>query len=421
MLKLYIGLLFFTLGTILSNIGFEAADRQDVLSLLIVAKNARSKGMVYDALDALLKAQKLVEDSLGETDALTATVFNNLSTVYEDLGRYSAAEKVLLKALSVDQRIDPNSSKIPIRLNNLGLLYREMDRLQEAQEVLEGALFLDRKAGPKSEHVATVQNNLATLYWDLGLYDKAAEALEEAIQIEKQYRSLDDPIFGLRYMNLSSIYRNLKKFEQARELVKMAIDNWKNKYGSEDYRLASAYITLALLLEEEGNLAESERTWQLAYSLRKPVYPSDHPSLADIVAGRARVAAYQLHWKEANEGLRDAAKIYLRRQEIYDCAFQIDCIARGQSRTEKVALQDFLRTFYELHSHSLDADPVEAFSLAQQISLSSAAEAISSLSLRNLGDAKFATEMRRRQDLVTKTVIKSSRVYSDSFLNRNLN
>src|SRR5262249_52123045 len=162
------------------------------------------------------------------------------------------------------------------------------------------------------------------------------------------YTKPDDPIFGLRYINLSSIYRELKDFGRAHDFLQRGIDNWKNRYRPENQRLTSAYIPLALLFEEEGNLAGADETWQLAHSLRKRAYPSDHPALADTLAGLSRVAAYQGHWNQAYEGFRNAAKIYLRRQEIYDCAVQVDCITRGQSRTEKIALQDFLRAFYQL-------------------------------------------------------------------------
>ena len=79
-----------------------------------------------------------------------ATIRNNLASVYEALGRYEEAEKLIRQALETDREmLDPSHPNIANDLLNLGYVQHQQGKVVEAEESFAESLNI-------SEQVKTI-------------------------------------------------------------------------------------------------------------------------------------------------------------------------------------------------------------------------------------------------------------------------
>ncbi|MEO1413489.1 MAG: tetratricopeptide repeat protein, partial [Bacteroidota bacterium] len=111
-----------------------------------------------------------------------ATSYNNLASIYKDLGDYKSALVAQQKAISIIEQV------------------YESDH----------------------PHIATSYNNLAGIYRDLGDYESALVAQQKDISIIEQVYESDHPRIATSYNNLATIYFYLKNFSGAIEMTQQA-------------------------------------------------------------------------------------------------------------------------------------------------------------------------------------------------------
>jgi tetratricopeptide (TPR) repeat protein len=94
-----------------------------------------------------------------------AGTLNSLALLYVARGRYSEAEPLYRRALTIDETaLGPEHPNMVSRFNNLADLYRVQGRYAEAEPLYKRALAVAEKAlGPNHHHVGSVLNNLGLL------------------------------------------------------------------------------------------------------------------------------------------------------------------------------------------------------------------------------------------------------------------
>ena len=78
---------------------------------------------------------------------------------------------------------------------------------------------------------AISRSNLATVYQDLGDYEQARDLLKRALQSDINNFGEDHPSTAIRRSNLATVYQDLGDYEQARELFQMAFNSFKLLLG----------------------------------------------------------------------------------------------------------------------------------------------------------------------------------------------
>ncbi len=106
---------------------------------------------------------EITEKALGPEHPDVGNRLNNLATVYSDLGRYSEAEPLYIRALEITEKaLGPEHPDVGNRLNNLAGVYSDLGRYSEAEPLYNRALEITEKAlGPEHPDVGTCLENLA--------------------------------------------------------------------------------------------------------------------------------------------------------------------------------------------------------------------------------------------------------------------
>jgi tetratricopeptide (TPR) repeat protein len=102
-----------------------------------------------------------------------ATDLNNLAELYRTEGRYSEAEPLYKRALTIGEKtLGPDDPDVATWLNNLALLYDHQGKYSEAEPLYRRALAIDEKAlGPDHASFAKDLNNLVPCFLNTVTYN----------------------------------------------------------------------------------------------------------------------------------------------------------------------------------------------------------------------------------------------------------
>ena len=140
----------------------------------------------YDkALEIWLREVLLSEQLYGEDHPNTATTYNNIGLVHNELGDYNKALDYHSKALSIREKVlGKDHPETATSYNNIGLVYNELGDYDKALEYYSKALFIYEKVlGEDHTLTATSYNNIGLVYDNLGDYSKALEYYSNALSI----------------------------------------------------------------------------------------------------------------------------------------------------------------------------------------------------------------------------------------------
>ena len=94
----------------------------------------------------------------------TATDLSNLGELYQEEGRYPAAEKAMQQALAIHEKVlGENNNSVATDANNLALIYLRESKYAESETLYKKAVATEEKLGDAAGE-ATALGGLGTLY-----------------------------------------------------------------------------------------------------------------------------------------------------------------------------------------------------------------------------------------------------------------
>ena len=189
-------------------------------TLLNAATAHRAAGDNIRALEFFTGALGILRHHLPEDDYQLAGVYNNVSSIYEELGKYDDAVENLELALNILGKHAGMAVDTATVMTNLALVLLKVDKRNEAVETLEKAMAIFRStrtetAGPS---YAAALAGMAEAYYLMGKYQDAAKAYESALAYLKAAVGENaDYAFTLR--NLAVVYEALGSAKEAEELM----------------------------------------------------------------------------------------------------------------------------------------------------------------------------------------------------------
>ena len=135
------------------------------------------------AEQALAIRQRILDDH-----PHTATSLNNLAGLYSSMGRYSEAEPLYVRSLSIiEQQLGADHPDTATSLNNLAHLYSSMGRYSEAEPLYVRSLSIsEQQLGADHPDTASSLNNLAALYWAKGDTNRAIDFLNRGLAAQEK-------------------------------------------------------------------------------------------------------------------------------------------------------------------------------------------------------------------------------------------
>ncbi len=251
------------------------------------------------------------------------TVLNNLSGIYESMGRYTAAEDLSLQTVSIREKFPPlgGSTFYAISLNNLAELYRAMGRYGDARVFYRKARSLMEELPPAGQHpyYAVVLNNLAIMYKSMGRYGEAETFQRKALEIRKGLSPRGErPDYASSLNNLAELYKLMGRYREALPMYKEALAIFKDLSPKEKHpRYVAVLQNLAGLYSRTGREDEAEGLYKQAASVQKHLSPvGRHPSYVVTLNNLATLYQRRERIEKAEELFKEVVAILVDRPPV---------------------------------------------------------------------------------------------------------
>jgi tetratricopeptide (TPR) repeat protein len=251
-------------------------DSQDVAnSLDSLAGLYYRQGRYSDAEPLFVRALTIREQQLGANHPATGTSLNKLANLYRSIGRYSDAEPLYLRALAIKEDYYPLTAH---SLYGLANLYRSIGRYSDAEVSYVRALAIrERISGANNLIIADILNNLASLYRSIGRYSDAEPLYVRALAIREQQLGANHPDTAIILNNLASLYRSIGRYGDAEPLYIRALSIKEQQLGANHPDTAISLNNLAELYRSIHRYSNAEPLYIRAISILEQQLGVDHP------------------------------------------------------------------------------------------------------------------------------------------------
>ncbi len=150
-------------------------------TLLNVANAYRAGGRLEDSLELYLRVREIYDAQLEPGDMLAASLENNLSLLYQELGRFSQAKECLLRALHIVEQGSGVDFEIAVTHANLATTCLHNNEAEEARAYAEKSMREFEAMGLEDAHYGAALSALGTYYYQKQEYARAKQLFERAM------------------------------------------------------------------------------------------------------------------------------------------------------------------------------------------------------------------------------------------------
>jgi len=318
---------FLLTGQTIDSVAIKTVD-----SLITVSTTLTEEGAQDQAFEVCTAAEKIALEKLGQESASYGACCHLHSAIVKSQGDYAEAEKWLLEALTIREKVLGKEHRDYSKsLNGLALIYWEMGDFDKAEPLfLESSIILEKLDGKETLDYAYCLGNLGNLYADMGNYEKAESNYLIAKAIQQKISGKTDPHYcgslinlGFLYIQIGNyetseqhlleaksifedslndtehpyyvncinglaiLYAAIGNFEKAESFALQANDIWEKLLGKEDPDYAIGLLNLASLYSEMGRFEKVESIYLEAAAIFEKVLGKEAPHYAMCLANLA--------------------------------------------------------------------------------------------------------------------------------------
>lgn len=182
---------------ILQKIGLEGS-LPHATTLLNIANAYRAGGKLEDSLLFYEKVAGIYRERLAADDMLWASFYNNLSLLYQELGRFDLAKEALLKALSIVVTKKDTIFEQAVTYTNLANTCLQLGQGAEAEKYFTGAILLFERYDINDVHYQAALSAMAAYLYQKkeyaqaeGYFRKAMEGIERSLGRNEFYQRME--------------------------------------------------------------------------------------------------------------------------------------------------------------------------------------------------------------------------------------
>lgn len=175
-------------------------------TLLNIANAYRAAARLEESMEYYRKVFPIYEKNLPETDFRYASLYNNLSLLYQEMGDFEKACECLEQALSIVSLYPEARIELAVTHTNLAMSLLKLGRDEEASSHLEQAFVLFEQDEEKDYHYSAALSAMAEARYRKG-------NLKEAIDFDKQALAEIEKHVG-RTQAYEVVRQNMEKMEE---------------------------------------------------------------------------------------------------------------------------------------------------------------------------------------------------------------
>lgn len=194
----------------------------------------------YDS--CLLYARRAIDLSvqLGNEEQV-ASIYNEIGDVQGERGMHDSAKASFEKALAFYVK-EKDTLRISRVYNNLGLMHRYSGNHAESLEAFMQSLRYKEKIHASAKDLATAYQNIGSALAIMQDFEVAEKWMKDALELFRQVG--DSSNYYVAVMNLSTVYRDLQRYEESIDLL-MEAYHYRLRNGNRN-QLGTCLYNLAL-------------------------------------------------------------------------------------------------------------------------------------------------------------------------------
>jgi tetratricopeptide (TPR) repeat protein len=265
-----------------------------VVDLFKVSDPSEARGNTVTAREMLDKGAARVQSELAKEPAVQARLMDTLGTVYMGLGLYPQARPLLDQAVATRRRL-PGMDPLELSdsLSHQGTVMQLQAEYDTGEKVYREAIRIDA-ARPKDRQaqieLATSLYGLGTLLDLEGRFAEAETNLRAALRLQQALFGSVDPTIALTMKDLARAVADGGNLNGAIPLMRTAVSMERSLYANEPHPdLAEALNDMGLLLDERGDLDESEKFYRESLAMYQRLLGDKHPYVATALENVALI------------------------------------------------------------------------------------------------------------------------------------
>jgi len=143
----------------------------------------RVAGNLDKALDMYIRAVEIYRYTGNSKTYQMASIYHNMSHIYQEKGQHSTALIFLDNALDIISAFDDSDAEIATTYVCMALSHMAVNDMEKAEENLNKAMqYYDTDDGKQDGHYGSALSAWGEFYWHKKDYEKAIETFEAALQ-----------------------------------------------------------------------------------------------------------------------------------------------------------------------------------------------------------------------------------------------
>jgi len=250
---------------------------------------------------ALSIRERLAPDSRDVADSL-----DNLGNIEIDRGGLRAAQGFYLRALSVYEHLSPDSLDLAGTLDNLGNVASDRGDLRAAEEYHTRALSIRERLAPDSQDVAESLNNLGNVSIGRGDLKAAWYFYDRALSLHERLAPDSLEVAG-SLGNMGVVARDRGDLQTANDYLTRAL-KIEERLAPNSIDVAASFSDLGSLASSRGDLQAAQQFYNRALSIYGKLAPGSM-DLARSLSGSGQVARSLGDLRAAQKDLMHALEI----------------------------------------------------------------------------------------------------------------
>jgi serine/threonine protein kinase/tetratricopeptide (TPR) repeat protein len=284
----------------------------------VQAELYQTLGSVYQNLGKFDSADKLLNSSLerrrslfGRDSPEVAESLVALAQLRAAQAKFDEAERLARQGLDMSTRhLPPSHPAIGRATFTLGKMLEDRGDYEHAIQVLEQAERLQSASGASTADLSATLTELANSHFYAGHYDTSESLNHRVLAMDRQLYGERHPHVGDDLINLGAIQFEGGHFADAERYDRQALDIMQSFYGKDHPETADALATLGRTLVSEGKLDEAAGILKEALGVQERIYGKVHPRVAIALGDLGRIAVQQKKLDDAEADFRRMADIY---------------------------------------------------------------------------------------------------------------
>ena len=150
-------------------------------TLLNIANAYRAGGRLEDSLSFCKEVLGLYKEKVDAKDMLFASLYNNISLLYQEMGEFEKARENLLQALSIVKENEDSYFEEAVTYANLAATCLNLNMDEEAAAYFKQSIEIFENHGIQDAHYCAALSSMGTYYYKRKEYEKAIECFEKAM------------------------------------------------------------------------------------------------------------------------------------------------------------------------------------------------------------------------------------------------